>query len=684
MVILLRALLVMANIPFFNRPKVFMGLFVLALGVAGLITPASTANAADDCPPTRYACNTDESRARDYCVTDRANAQGAIWFNNTGSAPNTDGYYALGVNIAANATNVSVNIRGSVFSCGQLTSGGASVYAVDIRPDDHFGEFPLSRLLTITGPNFLNRGQYSGAYDRWTSTGSSVTANLDVTGLAPSTGSSGGTETIIVGIFRCYSSNSAGATGKCNTAPIPVIINRAPQPRYTLTPTVTVNPSNGVEPGQSLTAAPVVDSSGNGSAAGINWQLTRFVLPLGATAPSRTENGTSPIDYFRNGAQTASTGTRDFPSGVTNLDAYSSVTEDIKAGDQVCFALSVRPYTNENTANLWRHSDPACSPVSKKPKVQVLGGDLIVGRGTYGNPAVVSNVSTSTSYSSNTSAFYGSWSEYAIIPSGTTKGMASGAMYAGGSGGSDLCQLSVLTISNVPGSASGCNPESVGKYVSGAIAPNIASRFPQPSSAQAAQIISSPSVDLFTRARSLVHTTTARQATLSVSSSQPFEAGHWVVLNAPDTTVTITSDINYTAANISRAEDIPQVVIIAKNIIIADNVNNVDAWLIATGTSTAAQPIAGYINTCGSVPAGTPSSASLNTATCGGRLTVNGPVQANKLYLYRTAGAGTNEDMGDPAEVFNLRGDAYLWASSYNPSSGRLPTVSSKELPPRF
>jgi hypothetical protein len=681
--ILLRAHRAMANISSSKRPKIFLGTFIVAIGIIGAFLPVSSVSAAD-CPPDRYSCNSDESRARDFCVNDRGNAQGAIWFNNTNSAPNSDGYYALGVNIAANDTNVSVNIRGSVFSCGQPTSGGSSVFAVNIRPDSRNGEFPMSDRLSITGPNFLNRGQYSGAFDRWTTTGSSVTANLNVSGLAPSTGSSGGREEIRVGLYRCYSSNQTSATGACNVAEIPVVINRAAQPRYDLTPTVTVNPSTGVEPGQSLTAAPVVDSSGNGSAAGISWQLTRFVLPLGATAPSRTENGTSPIDYFRNGAQTASTGTRDFPSGITNLDAFSSVTEDIKAGDQVCFALSVQPYTNENTANLWRHSDPACSPVSKKPKVQVLGGDLLVGRGTYGNRAAISNVSTSTSYSSNTSAYYGSWSEYAIIPSGTVKGMASGAMYAGGSGGSELCQLSVLTISNHQGSGSSCNSESIGKYVSGAIAPNIASRFPKPSATQAGQIISSPSVDLHARAPSLVHTTAGRQATLSVSSSQPFEAGRWVVLNAPDTTVTITSDINYTTDTISRAEDIPQVVIIAKNIIIADNVTNIDAWLIAAGTTSSSEPVAGYINTCASVPTGSPSSATLNASTCGSRLAINGPVQADKLFLYRTAGAGTEEDMGDPAEVFNLRGDAYLWASSYNPSSGRLPTVSSKELPPRF
>jgi len=52
--------------------------------------------------------------------------------------------------------------------------------------------------------------------------------------------------------------------------------------------------------------------------------------------------------------------------------------------------------------------------------------------------------------------------------------------------------------------------------------------------------------------------------------------------------------------------------------------------------------------------------------------------------MYRTAGSGVGVAIGDPAEVFNLRGDAYLWATAYSSNSDRLSTVSTKELPPRF
>jgi hypothetical protein len=65
-------------------------------------------------------------------------------------------------------------------------------------------------------------------------------------------------------------------------------------------------------------------------------------------------------------------------------------------------------------------------------------------------------------------------------------------------------------------------------------------------------------------------------------------------------------------------------------------------------------------------------------------LTVNGPVIANRLLMYRTYGAEAGQRSGDPAEVFNLRPDAYLWASGQQSGSGKIRTVQTTELPPRF
>ena len=63
---------------------------------------------------------------------------------------------------------------------------------------------------------------------------------------------------------------------------------------------------------------------------------------------------------------------------------------------------------------------------------------------------------------------------------------------------------------------------------------------------------------------------------------------------------------------------------------------------------------------------------------------MNGPVITDRLLLYRTAGAGTGAAAGDPAEVFNLRPDAYLWATALQNETARVKTVEFKELPPRY
>ena len=62
----------------------------------------------------------------------------------------------------------------------------------------------------------------------------------------------------------------------------------------------------------------------------------------------------------------------------------------------------------------------------------------------------------------------------------------------------------------------------------------------------------------------------------------------------------------------------------------------------------------------------------------------NGPVIANHLIMRRTAGSDPGAASGAPAEAFNLRPDAYIWATNYNQNSGRLSTVATQELPPRF
>lgn len=434
---------------------------------------------------------------------------------------------------------------------------------------------------------------------------------------------------------------------------------------YNLVPTITGSPSVIDGGGQNVSLVPTIRNGSPGTSKAANWEVTTFVVPSGTAVPTAAINGTTPTGYYKNGASTVATGSGTFTSTSPSLVVPPQPVGDYPVGTRVCFALSVAPYSQLSTN--WSHSTPFCTTIAKKPKVQVLGGDLIVGRASPYNPAKVSQVISSASLSGSSGRYFGSWSEYAIIPSGTVTGMASGAMYVDGATTSDLCSLSVLTISN--NSGAGCQVASIGKYVSSSTTPNIASRFAVTSN------ITGTGVDLKNLASA--QTYSISNATLNISSTQKIAKGKWIVINDPAATVTITSNIDYTNAALTGIGDIPQVVIIARNIIIADSVTNIDAWLIAAGTGAN-----GYINTCSSIAVGNPTA--LNSKKCDQLLTINGPIQANKLYMYRTAGSGVGVAAGDPAERFNLRADAYLWASVYSSGGDRLSTVSTKELPPRF
>ena len=130
----------------------------------------------------------------------------------------------------------------------------------------------------------------------------------------------------------------------------------------------------------------------------------------------------------------------------------------------------------------------------------------------------------------------------------------------------------------------------------------------------------------------------------------------------------IEGNITYANGPFTNVRDIPQVVIIAQNIEIRDNVGRVDAWLVASNT----------IDTCYNLT-GNPTAGK-----CATLLEVNGPVITNHLLLRRTGGSGTDAQSGDPAERFNLRPDAYLWAGLQARGSNKAQTVYSTELPPRF
>lgn len=274
-----------------------------------------------------------------------------------------------------------------------------------------------------------------------------------------------------------------------------------------------------------------------------------------------------------------------------------------------------------------------------RPKVQVLGGDLRVGGGGPGTGKV------STSVTVVGGRAYGSWAEYGIVATGEVTGMGSGSGYAGGLPTGTIlnpCSVSLLTFTNATSASAGCSLAGRrGNYSFTRTDPDLSGRFHSQTGPLAGGI-----VDVSSIASGAYDVT----GDLQLRAGAPVGRGHWVVIKAPTSTVTISSDLRYTTDTLRAVSEIPQVLIFAKNILIQDTVRNVDAWLYASDT----------ISTCAHI---TDPTRQLRIGVCDRPLIVNGPVRTTRLLLYRTGNA-SSPDPGAAAEVFNLRADAYLWLSN--------------------
>lgn len=448
---------------------------------------------------------------------------------------------------------------------------------------------------------------------------------------------------------------TGGRDGRGNDSCVSVPYN------YTLTPSVTTDHSGVIEPSTSLNVTPTVNNTGPTKSQSTQWQVTQIVVAPGQAVPNAA-GGTSPAaitpcgTYFRalpNAiCSTINSGTSVFDTNGNVLSGNPLtmspvVIGDLAVGTKICFAFSVQPSSNSSDA--WTHSAPTCLIIGKKPKLQILGGDLISGGSV--------NTSTTNKNISGTNYTFGSWIEYGIFAVGTITGAGSGSAYAGsGMPTTTFCNASLLSFTNA-GSSTCLPTTTIGKYTNASSMPDVASSFP----ATGAPTIGGG--DLADQAKTGIFT--SGNVTLTGGTIQK---GRWLVINAPTVDITIDGNIVYFPGVMQSISDIPQVVIIANNINITAKVTQVDAWLIAKGS----------LNTCSDV------AGNLSATLCSQSLVVNGPVMAGKMILRRTAGSGTGANSGDPAEVFNLRPDAYLWASARATGSGRIQTAYTTELPPRL
>jgi hypothetical protein len=429
-------------------------------------------------------------------------------------------------------------------------------------------------------------------------------------------------------------------------------IAAAPQD-YALSPTVTADRTVG-EPGQPTVIGNYVNNTGHVASSGTQWQLSQFVVPAGDTLPVGGNSPAAPAQYYGNNLVRLDGGANaSYPLGNNLISAPTETLPDVAVGSRVCYAFSVQPRAYND--GQWAHSPPICVVIAKRPQVQVLGGDLRVGAAFTGSSSATSNIQTSVAIKSGKS--YGSWDEYGLFASGTIAGMGSGSAFSGGMPCVAGCAVNNETFTN--------EKTPLGGYISATTIPDVASRF----ATNATTPTLPASVALDTLASGTYKAPDDFEVTMTNAGSV-IAPGHSIIINAPNATVTISSNITYSDDALTSVDQIPQVVIIAKSIKIKGSVTRIDSWLIANAS----------IYTCSDIADVT----ALTISVCNQPLLIDGPIMTNKLYLWRSAGADVGSDSSKPAETINLRPDAYLWGIAQNANSGRLTTVYETELPPRF
>ena len=427
-----------------------------------------------------------------------------------------------------------------------------------------------------------------------------------------------------------------------------------------------------IQSGETVDVNGAVSNQGPTKSPTIDTRITRVIYGSGKTiTPSLTSGRDSGQDVCGGAFDTDNRQSCDVVSQYNNVyqngqnynvPTYTYlVPPDISAGSTVCFVTSVNKPQSEAPRPAWRHSDMRCIKVSKRPKMQVTGGDVRIGGD------INTGISLQRTNLSAPIKTYGSWVEYGALSSGPNKGFSSGSGLNGGSDIESQSGWSKLTFANQAGgaTATGCSSsQAYGCFDYVSTANQIISQFRRNDTAGSI----SGAVSLSGRPSG---TYTATNVTIDTSTIAP---GMSIIINASGT-VTINGDITYASGPYASVYNVPQVVIIAKNININDSVTNVDSWLL---TSDGTTNRTGTINTCANI---TPP---LTISQCNQRLIVNGPVITSDLKLQRTAGADSAVEAALPSEIFNLRADSIIWARLYSIQNGKALTVYTIELPPRF
>ena len=383
---------------------------------------------------------------------------------------------------------------------------------------------------------------------------------------------------------------------------------------------------------------------------------------------------------------------------------------DASAGDYMCMVSAIYPARSaDNDKDMgtegnekWKHSEPSCAPIAKRPSFQVWGGDMYSRVNVENDFANKRNVYAGYYNSwNNLNGFkktgdnkthFGSWVQEGLVfgVGGSTNTIASGAALGerdnpkkantGNEGG--LCDKMVpLTFANNP-----CNNDGP------ATSANVVSLSGDPKSL-INYWISNPDRGGISGTRDLddlwdsgiiqESATKTEIRHLKINGSLNITGGEMgnsrtLLIDYKDATdgnVTISGNIKY-GTDFNSLGQVPKLIIYAKNIYISCNVTEIDAILIATNK----------VNTC---VGGGDDDSSEGRAN---QLKIVGTViTGNGITLGRTYGAAAWKGSGEngqqkAAEIFDYDSTILMW-SEYMSSSAQtdtLQTVYQHELAPRY
>ena len=455
--------------------------------------------------------------------------------------------------------------------------------------------------------------------------------------------------------------------------------------QYELIPRIKVNGNTAdapVIPGTNdVPISGSINNNGPTKSKDTRWVLSRFVLNSGQQPnhfgyDKENINSQQPSSFFNHRYAELASGRNVFQVGDT-LDFIVknfNIPPNAQVGEKYCFTLSVQPYKAEwqngqLVDNKWRHAMPICLIVSKQPTTQVHGAGLILPRG--GTKGSLTKRPDGTQY--------GSWMEYDILAARRADTVvASNAGHLINLGLATQSQWHQLTIANTPElGLFGTNLPTNRAQVIRDHYLNLAKAHTLTGSSL---VINLSSYAYTNKLNYLYH----NGSSLRLTGTLPANRSLVIIQDGGD--VVIEGNLTYAKqTGFATAADYSQLIIIANNgnILINDNVTRVEAWLVALGSNQNQ----GRLQTCRRLDTNTNTwiTSTANVHTCTNQLVVNGPVITDYVDLLRTYGNDvTKGTLGQPAEIFNFRPDAYLWATGKSDLAPIYEITYSRELPARY